>query len=196
MRKIILLLFLATAARTLISCCKDGYDYRWSSFKIANINAGMDRPDKTTLDSIPVDSFGFRLRFEHERVASLLRDLSINNTYATRCRAMYTNVDSIKSITIYTKNQFDITHPAGSSINDYFLVRPTDFFYYSPEYQYTDISNILSYVNDNEGGGLGKNQLDFKLKPISPQLGHHVFKVTVLFQSGRTLSDSTSIKLY
>jgi hypothetical protein len=70
MRKVCIILILLTLSRTLLSCCKDkGYNFRWSSAKVTNINASGDRPTALTTDSVDVGYYGFQLNFQDERVA-------------------------------------------------------------------------------------------------------------------------------
>ena len=193
MRKIIFILFLLTSTRMLISCCKDvGFNFRWSKASVSNINVSTDAPTPLTQDSSKIAHYGFRLSFEYEQVAAhFIQDFGLNKTYALSCESDYPNKDSVMSIDVMTQNNFDNTHPAGSSIAEYLLTRLSGVYGRPDPTQYTAINNNLNSINIFYNNGL-----DFKFKPVSPFLGQHTFIMTVSFESGRTLSDTTSIRLY
>lgn len=193
MRKTIIIFFLLISTRVLISCCKDvGFNFRWSKTSVTNIDVSTNTPTPLTQDSSKIANYGFRLIFEYEQVAAhFIQDLGLNKTYALSCASDHPNKDSVVSIDVTTQNDFDNTHPSGSSITEYLLTRLSRVHVGPDTAQYTPINNNLYFINifDNNG-------LDFKFKPVSPILGQHTFITTVFFESGRTLSDTTSIKFY
>jgi hypothetical protein len=193
MRKIIFLLFLLTSTRMLISCCKDlGFNFRWSKVNVSNLNVSTDEATPLIHDSSKIANYGFRLSFEYEQVAAhFIQDFGLNKTYALSCASEYPNKDSVVSIDVKTQNDFDNTHPAGSSVAEYLLTRLTGPLIGPGPARYIPINDNLYFINMFENNGL-----DFRFKPVSPSLGQHAFIITVTFESGRTLSDTTSIRLY
>jgi hypothetical protein len=193
MRRIIIIFFLLISTRTLISCCKDaGFNFRWSKTSFTNIDVSTNAPTPLTQDSTKIANYGFRLIFEYEQVAGhSIYDFGLNKTYALSCESNYPNKDSVVSIDVKTQNDFDNTHPAGSSIMEYLLTRLSDVHIGSDPAQYTPVNNNLYYLNIFDHNGL-----DFKFKTVSPILGQHTFIMTVFFKSSRTLSDTTSIRFY
>ena len=193
MRKIIIIFFLLISTRVLISCCKDvGFNFRWSKTDVTNIAVSTNTPTLLLQDSSKIANYGFRLIFEYEQVAAhFIQSFGLNKTYALSCESNYPNKDSVVAIDIKTQNDFDNTHPAGSSIAEYLLTRLNGPLIGPDPARYIPISDNLYFINmfDNNG-------LDFKFKPVSPFLGQHAFIMTVTFESGRTLNDTTSIRLY
>ncbi len=162
---------------------------------VTNIDVTTNTPSLLIGDSSKIENFGFRLSFDNEKVAyHFIDDFAVNATYALSCGDDYLNKDSVTSIEIKTQNSFDNTHPAGSSIAEYLLARPGSMSFNPGTFQYKSIDESIYYVNPENI--INNNILDFRFKNISPFLGQHKFVVTVSFKSGRTLSDSTSIRLY
>lgn len=199
MYKAITLLLLLTILRTIAGCCKDkGYNFRWSRLHIDNINvASSDKPSPVLIaDSSKIEDYGFRILFDHEVLASnKFSEFSFSSSYAFTCRAHFSNKDSITSIDVITRNNLDISHAGGSSVADLLLARPTYYYYYYPEYQHIDITGNLPFLNESPDAGIDNNGMDFKFKPVQPVKGSHRFIINVLFKSGRTLTDSTDIRL-
>ena len=193
MRKIIIIFFLLISTRVLISCCKDlGFNFRWSKAIVTNIDVSTNTPTPLIQDSSKIANYGFRLIFEYEQVVThFTQDFGLNKTYALSCESNYPNKDSVVSIDVTTQNNFDNTHPAGSSITEYLLTRVSGVHFGTDPPQYTPINNNLYLINIFENNGL-----DFKFKPVSPILGQHTFIMAVSFESGRTLSDTTLISFH
>lgn len=61
----------------------------------------------------------------------------IKGAYAYKPNVIDINSDTIKSITITSDNMYDAQHPAGTSLNDLFLVQPQ-----------TDQTSNVEYYND------------------------------------------------
>lgn len=180
----------------LISCCKDvGFNFRWSEATLTNMNASADTVAFLEVDSSQIVHYGFRLQFEYEEVAShRISDFGLNQSFALSCESNYQNKDSITSIDVLTQNNFDNTHPSGSSIVEYLLARPGVTRGNQGTTPYQPINNNLDYLKSDNP--INRNILDFKFKSVAPILGQHSFIVRTSFKSGRTLSDTTFIKLY
>ena len=193
MRKIIIIFFLLISTRVLVSCCKDvGFNFRWSKTEVTNIDVSTNTPAILLQDSSKIANYGFRLIFEYEQVAAdFIQGFGLNKTYALSCESEYPNKDSVVSIDVKTQNDFDNTHPAGSSIAEYLLTRLSGPLIGPDPARYIPISDNLYFINM-----FYNNELDFKFKPVSSFLGQHAFIMTVSLESGRTLSDTTSIRLY
>jgi hypothetical protein len=152
-------------------------------------------PSILAQDSSKIENYGFRLIFEHEKLAHhFIYDIGVSSASAYKCVSSYQNMDSVISIDVITRNNFDNTHPAGSSVAEYLLVRPGSLSFDPGPYLYKSISESIYYINPTNA--INNNILDFRFKNISPFPGQHEFIVTVSFQSGRTLSGGTSIRLY
>ena len=192
MRKVSIIFFLLILTRVLVSCCKDaGFNFRWSKTSVTNIDVSKNTPTQLAQDSSKIANYGFRLFFEYEQVAvHFIKDFGLNKTYALSCESDYPNKDSVVSIEVTTQNHFDNTHPAGSSITKYLLTRLSGLQPASPA-RYDPIRDNIYYINMFTNNGL-----DFKFKPVLPTLGQHTFTIAVFFRSGRTLSDTASIKFY
>ncbi len=196
MRKVIFIVLLFFSLRTFISCCKEvGFNFRWSKAIITNINVSSNIPTPLIPDSSKIVNYGFRLTLEAEQVAyHFINDFAFNKTYALKCIANYQNKDSVIFINVITQNNLDNTHPAGSSISDFLLARPGSMYFDPTPYPYDIINANIYYINQNNS--ISNNILDFKFKNITPFLGEHKFLITVLFKSGRVLSNNTAIRLY
>ena len=196
MRKLLLILVLLTSTRTLISCCKDvGFSFRWREATLTNIIASSDTVAFLRSDSSRLAHYGFRLHFEYEEVAyHRISDFGLNQSYALSCESNYQNKDSITSIDVLTQNNFDNTHPAGSSIVEYLLARPGMTTGQQGTTPYEFVKNNLDFFKSDDP--INRNILDFKFASVAPILGQHSFIVKTSFKSGRMLSDTTTIKLY
>ena len=197
MRKIFLIVILFTISRTLISCCKDeGYDFRWSSMMVTNLNVSVDRPTPLTSNTSRAKDYGFRLKFQDERIVSTLGSgFSYNAAMAFDCVPFFINKDSIVAIDVITRFDFDNTHLGGSSVKEYLQARVTDFYNYQPQYQFQPLNEYLYFLNRNQDKLIHNNSLDVKFKTLPSKLGEHRFIVNVIFKSGRILTDSTSVTL-
>ena len=193
MRKVIILILIFTSLRVLASCCKkEGYNFRWSKFNLTNLDHSTDNPIPLSGNTININKYGIRLIFDNERVARI-PNLGFNESYAFDCEALFRNRDTITSIDVITRQNFDNTHPAGSSVIQYMQARPTRFDKYYPVYEYNPVSQALPYINDDQVSTIHNNGIDFRFQKASPNLGQYRFVVTVSFKNGRTLSDSTEI---
>ncbi len=196
MRKLLIILFVLTFARMLISCCKDvGFNFRWSEATLTNMIASSDTVAFLKADSSILSNYGFRLQFGYEEVAfDKILDFGLNQSYALSCESDYQNKDSIASIDVLTQNNFDNSHPAGSSVVEYLLARPGVTIGNQGATPYQSVDNKSDFFSSDDPVNL--NILDFKFKSVAPFLGQHSFIVRISFKSGRILSDTTSIRLY
>jgi hypothetical protein len=126
---------------------------------------------------------------------SICKGFSFNEANAFKCVAFFQNKDTIASIDVITRNEFDNTHPGGSSVMEYLQARPSDFYNYVPHYQYRPLQGILPYLNESQDYHIQNNSIDIKFETPPSILGNHRFVISVLFKSGRVLTDSTSITL-
>jgi hypothetical protein len=193
MRKLLAIFLIFTSFRIFMSCCKgDGYAFRWSQFDLVNLNHTSDRPVPLTGNTTSISLYGIRLKLEDERVARNF-GLGFNQAYAFDCSALFENRDTIASIDVVTRNDFDNTHPAGSSVGNYILARPTAFYSYYPEYTYKSLPEVLPFLNDSQDKFIHNNSVDLRFQNATPIPGQHKFIVTVRFRNGRSLVDSTEI---
>jgi hypothetical protein len=163
---------------------------------VRNVNTSGERPITLTTDSVNVSAYGFRLNFQDERVASAFSNrFSFSEANAFKCVAFFQNKDTITSIDVITRFDFDNTHLGGSSVMEYLQARPSDFYNYLPQYQYKPLQGILHYLNESQDNHIHNNSIDIKFETLPSKLGYHRFVISVLFKSGRVLTDSTSITL-
>jgi hypothetical protein len=194
MRKLVILILVFSTNRVLLSCCKeDGYNFRWNRLDIINLDHSTDRPVPLAGTTATISNYGMRLNFGEERVARNKAVFSFNEAYAFDCRPVFQNRDSVTSINVITRQNFDNTHPAGSSVTEYLQARPTYYYQYYPAYTYKSLPEILSFINDSQESFIHNNNIDLKFQNTVPYLGQHRFVINVMFKSGRTLADSTEI---
>lgn len=195
MRKIIVLVLIFTTVRLLISCCKgDGYNFRWSKFSLINLDHTTDQPVPLTGTVTTVNKYGMRMVFDNEMVARI-PNFGFSETYAYDCVSYFENRDTITSINVITRQNFDNTHASGSSVAEYIQARVTDFIHYYPKEEYKPLQQIIPFLNRSQDKGIHNNSIDLRFQNATPNTGQHKFIVTVLFKSGRSLSDSTAIEL-
>lgn len=147
--------------------------------------------DKTTFEP---DSYGINIRLRGE---VLVADNTTSNPFATSAYAFtveddnYILLDKIANISIYTVNDFDAAHPAGSAVTDYFKTLDAGFF--------IPINDKVNGVNGLNADKYLESMLvqDYavflKQSPESPS--QQQFRVAITFVSGRTISSLTPMAL-
>lgn len=197
MFKLFALFIFVTTCKVFVSCCKDdGYNFRWRDIRVTNLDLSNDRPVPLSGNSTAFNKYGFRLSFVEERVAKVdLTKFSFSQANAFDCRSYFKNTDTITSIEVITRMEFDNTHPPGSSISSYLVARPSNFYQYYPEYKYVPLEQNLPFLNDDQQKFIHNAGIDAKFNNVSPNPGQHRFVITVLFKNGKTLVDSTDIQI-
>jgi hypothetical protein len=119
--------------------------------KAANIDISADKPILLASDSIKLEDYGFRLSFQDERIAHhFLSTIGANKANAFTCVSFFENRDSIQLIDVVTRNDFDNTHAAGSSISEVLQARPSTFYDYQPQYEYTPLNENRHFLNRDQ----------------------------------------------
>lgn len=109
----------------------------------------------------------------------------ITSAYAcTPPLPVYNIKDNIESMGITSNNDFDVSHPAGALLNDYFNM--------------PDLSKFNTMIHNGGSGATYKaeNSFEFKLQQSPSDTGTHIFTLTLKHKSGniRTV-DCVPIKL-
>jgi hypothetical protein len=194
MRKLVAIIFIFTSFRIFVSCCKgDGFSFRWGKFKLTNLDNSGAKPVPLAGSATTINKYGVRLNFQEERVAGI-PNLGFSESYAYDCVAVFPNKDTITSIDVITRLNFDNTHPPGSSVTEYMQARPTEYYQYYPAYDYGPVSQVYLFLNGDQDKSIHNNSVDLRFKNVSPNPGQYRFVFTVLFKSGRSLVDSTDIQ--
>jgi hypothetical protein len=147
-------------------------------------NTGEDPVDATT-DSVPKQAYAIKITLNEVMRIKKEGDAQENG---------FINEDKLTSLNIFSLNNFDGTHPAGASLNSYFLT------------QLSTSSTIDAFISKGQiGGGKynGGNYIDSwsteqYLYLMSPpgSAGSQSFVVEIGFSDGRSMSDTINVKLY
>jgi rhodanese-related sulfurtransferase len=79
-------------------------------------------------------------------------------------RFFFENRDSIQLIDVVTRNDFDNTHAAGSSISEVLQARPSTFYDYQPQYEYTPLNENRHFLNRDQDRSIQNNGIDVKFE--------------------------------
>jgi hypothetical protein len=196
MQKALIILFILFICRFSISCCRDAdYYYKWANINIQNLSYNINDTSVLLVDSIKASHYGFQSLFKHEKVAFLnMKNLGINSAFALSCHANAILKDSVISITITTKNDYNHIHFSGDDITHYFLARPVPNGFTGTDFNFKPVKDYISHLNTEDA--LGYNRMQFKLEDTTANLGSHVFYLNLRMKSGIVLSDSTFIRFY
>jgi hypothetical protein len=105
----------------LISCEGDQFvRYRINGLDLLPIQAATTEPQVLTNEYCDVDVFGLRFDLMSEETHRKGR-------YFDYYESSVTCDNSIKQLKIYSNVDFDSSHPAGSSLNEYFYYFPGDY---------------------------------------------------------------------
>jgi hypothetical protein len=196
MQKALIILFILFICRYSISCCRDpDYYYKWANIDIQNLNFNLNDTSVLLVDSIKASHYGFQSHFRHEEVAFLnIKNFGINSAFALSCITNFILKDSVISLTITTKNNYNLIHFAGDDITHYFLARPVPDGFTGTNFNFRPVKEYVSHLNTEDA--LGYNRMQFKLEDTTANLGAHVFYLNLKMKSGIVLSDSTFIRFY
>ncbi|NII23795.1 DUF5034 domain-containing protein [Pseudoflavitalea sp. X16] len=195
MKKVIFLLLFPLIAEVVISCCNCMEPvirrYTNKTISVEHLDNSGSEAVVSTSGSVTKKAYGIRLRLIREQLACIQqrKSLFIQSAYAYSCGCepalQFLAKDSITSIKVYTLNDFDGTHPAGSDLSGYFKV-------YSV-YNFMTIEDYLKYMDVTL---YAESQLDTRIDLLlmtAPVLtGQHQFKVQLTLSDGRTLETETS----
>jgi hypothetical protein len=116
------------------------YQYNWKLLELENSGA---EPIIEYNSSISKEHFGLRIKYEMP-IAGQLKTCPDN---------YYEFYDPVVEVTVYAMQDFDDTHPAGVSLNDYFIARNlsdrTNLPYYKPISE--SLSAFIKYSYNSVG---------------------------------------------
>ena len=195
MKKVIFLLVFPLITEVVISCCNciDPViqHYTNKSISVSNLDNTGQEPIVSTANSINKNAYGFRLQLTREKLACLEKRYSffIQSTYAMSCRCppptQFMAKDSINSIKVFTIQNFDGAHPAGSDVSDYFKV-----------YRGFSFTTIGDFLKTSKQTLFDERELqpltDFLLMTAPAIVGARRFKVQLTLSDGRVLETETS----
>ena len=153
-------------------------------FQLENADNSGATPITSISDSVPMLAYAIEMTLFHE-----LRHKPAGDPYDNS----FENEDRLISLNIRSLQDFDITHPANTSLNEYFLT------------QLSSMSTIDRFVTIGEigrGDLSGYNYIDswtslqyfFLMKPPSVP-GTKSFVVEIGLSDGRNLSDTVNVTL-
>lgn len=177
----------------LLGCSNyDDYLYEVIDLEATNSDNASNGTINILSDSIPMKSYLIRLQFTMEYKGE-------TGNKSDKYESGYRNEYEINSFNVYSLEQFDALHPAGASLNEYFLVRQR--YYYDSE------STIQSMIDKNEiGGGIGyreelegtwttNRQALILMQPPSAA-GKYSFVIDIEQSNNTQLIDTVTITLY
>ena len=159
--------------------------YEIVGMSLSNSNNTGETPLDSSTDSIPKQAYAIKMTLNEVMRIKTEGDAQENG---------FINEDQLTSLNIFSLNNFDGTHNAGSSLNSYFLT------------QLNSSATIDAYVSKGLiGGGKydGGNYIDswstaqylFLMTPPSLP-GNQSFVVNIVFSDGRSLIDTINVNLY
>lgn len=155
------------------------------SMQLGNSNSTGEKPFDATVDSIPKQAYALKMTLQEEMRQEMAGDPQSNG---------FINEDQLIAISIFSLNNFDSLHPAGSSLNSYFLT------------QLNAASTIEAFLAKAQLGGgkyLEGNYTDtwstdhyFYLMTPPANPGKYNFVLALELSDGRKMSDTVNVKLY
>jgi hypothetical protein len=196
--KVLFVLIFPLMAQLIVACCdcKETLLFRYTNSQLAITS--LDNSGKEIVETNATvfvkTAYGIRLRVFTE-LACLPKQnfFFIGNSYALSCdcppEEKYDPKDSITGIKVFTVNNFDNSHPAGSDISAYFKL----YFNLYSRHHYSTISDYLKNKDDafyeNEERRVTLNMLLMTAPSFGPQ---HSFEVEVSLSDGRVLRQATA----
>jgi hypothetical protein len=138
-----------------------------TNWKLVELNNSGVEPTIEYDNICPKESFGLRLQY----TMTTYSEPSCPDNY-------FEIVNPVTEFNIYTAQDFDQTHPAGSILNDYFLVRSLNTHTKLSEYK--SISASMDLFNKYNGPNV---EIDYLLVQPPEQPGDYQFKVKLKFSN-------------
>lgn len=180
----------------MLSCSKyDNYLYEVIDVKLGNADNSGEEAVLSTLDSLQKKSYSIQLEYTMKLTGE-------DGDHIVEGESGYANEYKVSTFNIYSLDSFDINHPAGTSLNDYFLFSRGGV---NDEYKSSNtISSIVGTGNigggNYNGGGPNVDSWNSEqyLILMQPPInnGNYTFIVEITQSNNTILSDTTTIKLY
>lgn len=166
-------------------CTKfDDYVYEVTALQTTNADNSGEQPVDATTDSVPAKAYAIKLTFTMEPRGGTGDELDEHES-------RHLNQDRLASINVYALSDFDSTHAAGVSLNDYIISSPGGTI---PEK--IQNGNVGSGGSSNVGASSWTETEYFKIMYQPLVMGHYSFVVDIGMNDGRHLTDTTSVQLY
>lgn len=179
------LIGIAAVCVFLTSCHKHAsYYYRLTGLNLTNVDNSGDAP-VVPKDSVSKKAYRFYADF-NAHVVRVGPGLDNPN------EAAFVNENNVTAVNISCLQQFNPSHPANTSLNDYFLTALS---------QGATISNLVRYGFGSSATRNGETEdwidnKSFYLMVPPDTTGNYTFVLQVDFEDGFHLADTTSVYLY
>ncbi len=182
---------------SFLSCRKHApYLYEVIDLKLSNTDNSGEEVVSLSNDSILSTSYAIELEY-------IMKFKGAEGNSATPSESQYKNVNKLKSFNIYSLNDFNIDHSAGTSLNEYFLISKGSLYGW---YKSSNTINSIIGTRDFGGGSYNdyggqvdsiwsvKNYLILMETPTNK--GNHTFIIDIIQSNNNLISDTTTIKFY
>ncbi len=182
----------------IVSCCDceppEDFTYSNCTLVTQNLNNSGPAPIVTNEENVPKEAFGLKVVINRKENVCMKNTPMLFSTsaYAVFCECFpetnFNGLDSILSLNIFTINDFDSTHLAGSNVSNYFKAYKGSYINLD---KYAQLLQEEFYsLNDTIATG------DILLLNVPDNEGPHQFRTEIMLSDGRTLeSISPSIRL-
>lgn len=202
MKKKFLLLIIALTGGGLYSCLKKGEAKEipvvLCSFDISLLDNTFSSPQLATGDTVPAKAFGMRLSMNYVDEMNFCKTNPLEtfslfpSCYAVgpvKTSYVYIPVNKIDSVYIFSNNDFDANHPAGSNLVDYFSV-------FKP-YSFYEVSNHLEGWRriefQDEYLYPKREKIDVLMMKTPENAGIHQFTIRFITDQGEVFEQTTSL---
>jgi len=194
--KVAAILVLPILVELIISCCDCpetiSLDYTNCSMTVSNLDNSGPEPVVTQSEGVSKKAYGIRIavsRNGSQCRANPIKQSLFASAHATKCdcppEQEFLPKDSILSVRVITKFDFDATHPADSDVSEYFYVFSNG--------EFTAIDEFIGKL-ENRLYAFEKPDLEIDLLLMSPPsvgVGHQ-FTVSIELSDSRVLSARTN----
>lgn len=184
--KIILKTLLFISAFCFYACSKHiPAVYEIVGMNLGNSNNTGENPFDVSLDSVPKKAYAIKMTLNE-----VMRTISEGDAQDNG----FINQDQLTSLSILSLYNFDTTHPAGTSLNSYFLTSLNSSATVSAFVSKGQIG-AGSYKNGNYTDNWNTDQYLYLMTPPTTS-GEQSFVVKIDLSDGRSMSDTINVKLY
>jgi hypothetical protein len=199
MKKILLLIVVSFIA--VFSCSKKSdpkeIPIKFCSFDTAPLDNTFELPQVANSDTISAKAFGIRLTMKYVDEVSICK---INpwetfslfpSCYAVgpvRTVTVYTPINAIDSVSIFSDHDFDTAHPAGTNLSEYFSIFKSSSYEKAQKY----LSGERRITIQDEYLSPKTEVIDLLLMHIPENSGEHQFTIRLFTNQGEIIDQTTS----
>ncbi len=192
LRTTLFILLFPFIAHVFWSCCScentEVFEISTCSFAVEHINNSGEKPVITSEDEIGKNAYGIQLAMEKsESLCFHGKSLFIAPTLnAFKCDCLldeYIALDTIQDIRVRTVNDFDMEHPAGTDVSEYFFSDQEDV--------YISISDLMLRINGPNFLYNGSSTFNLLLLTAPMQGVEHQFNIEIDMTDGRSFIEQT-----